>query len=220
MRWYELSTTGHFGYPQPENSYAIETYDPLYCDRCAIGGNQVIPFRMRSEPKAHHSQFLKLNWVFDEIFVRPEVRSEFQSLNVEGCEFESVLHHKTGKSLESIYQLRIHRTLQAALVTDGLQTVTCKPDNEEGPPWHGGGQPRYAPDYPYCGRVKYHWPQSQPLQFYATAFSTAPDIVKSLEWFGSGGSASRAILASERVIAAIKKHGWRGAKWSEIELKS
>lgn len=220
MRWYELFTTGHFGYPQPENTYALETYDHSYCDRCAIGGNQVTPFRMKSEPKARHSQFLKLNWVFDEIFVRPEVRLGFESLTVEGIEFKSVLHHKTGKALETIHQLGIHCTLPAALVTDGLQTVTCKPNNEEGPPRHGGGQPRYAPDYPYCGRVKYHWPQSQPLRFYANAFSMAPDIVKSLEWFGSGGSASRAILASERVIAAIEKNGWRGAKWSEIELES
>ncbi len=220
MRWYELFTTGYFGYPQPEGTYALETYDDSHCDRCAIGGNQVAPFRMRSEPNARHSQFLKLNWGFDEIFVRPEVRLVFESLAFEGFEFESVLHHKSGKALETIHQLRIHSTLPVALVPDGLQTVTCKPNNEEGLPWYGGGQPRYAPDYRYCGRVRYHWPQSQPLRFYANAFSTAPDIVKSLEWFGSGGSASRAILASERVIAVIENNGWCGAKWSEIELRS
>lgn len=218
MLWYQIDATGHFGYPQPENTYALKTYDDEYCDRCAIGGNQRIPFRMKSEPKARHSQFLKLNWVYDELFVRPEVREKFEELEMTGIRFEPVVHHKTDRFLETIQQLRVLCTLPAGLVIDGLQRVTCKPDNEEGPPWYGGGQPRYAPDYPYCGRVKYLLPESQPLRFNRNVFSNAHDIVKSYEWFGSGGAASRAILASERVVSTIRQNGWRGIKWSAVEF--
>jgi hypothetical protein len=218
MRWYHLYATGQFGYPQPEDGYALATYDSTYCDRCGIGGVQRIPFRFRSEPKARHSQFLQLNWVFDEFFVRPEVVDGLTKAGITGVAFGPALRHKTGRTLEMIQQLRVLSVLSAGLDVVGLQPVTCKPDNEEGPPWHGGGQPRYPPDYPYCGRVKYHWPQKQPLRFRPHPFASAADIVKSFEWFGSGGSASRAILISERVVETIEKHRWRGVKWRGVEV--
>lgn len=218
MRWYELYATGHFGYPQPENGYALAIYDASYCDRCGIGGVQRIPFRFRSEPKSRHSQFIQLNWVFDELFVRPEVAAAVTEAGITGVTFGPVLHHKTGRALETIQQMMVSSTLPAALDFDSLQPVTCKPDNEEGPPWHGGGQPRYSPDYPQCGRVKYHRPQGHALRFRRQAFAWAPDIVKSLEWFGSGGSASQAMLASERAVGIIEEHRWRGVKWCKVEF--
>jgi hypothetical protein len=218
MPWYHLYATGHFGFPQPESNYAVATYDSGYCDRCAIGGVQRIPFRFRTEPNARHSQFLQLNWVFDEFFVRPEVATGLREAGITGVKFGPALHHRSGRALETIQQLMISSVLSGALDIVGLQPVTCKPDNEEGPPWYGGGQPRYPPDYPYCGRVKYHWPQGHALRFRDHAFVSAPDIVKSLEWFGSGGSASRAILISERVVETFEKHRWRGVKWDLIEF--
>jgi hypothetical protein len=218
MRWYHLYATGHFGYPQPEDGYALATYDDSYCDRCGIGGLQRIPFRFRSEPKARHSQFLQLNWVFDEFFVRPEVVADLKEAGITGVEFEPVIHHRTGRFLKTVQQLMVLSGLSAALDIVGLQPVTCKPDNEEGPPWYGGGQPRYPPDYPYCGHIKYHWPQTHALRFRRQPFVSAPDIVKSFEWFGSGGSASRAILISERAVGTIEKHRWRGVKWRQVEF--
>lgn len=216
MRWYDLSASGHFGYPQPEDDYQYSTYDSTYCDRCMIRGAQLIPFRFRSEPKARHSQFLQLNWLFDEFFVRVEVIPEIVAAGITGIEFGPALHHRSGRALESIQQMRIQSVLPAGLVTDGLQTVTCKPDNEEGPPSVGIGKLRYPPDYPYCGRVKYHWPK--PLRFLRQVFASAPDVVKSFEWFGSGGAANRAILVSERFVETIEKHRWRGLKWTLVEF--
>jgi hypothetical protein len=216
MRWYKLYATGHFGYPQPEDTYAFQTYDSAYCDRCGSGGAQRNPFRLRSEPKARHSQFLQLNWVFDEFFVRPEVVTGLKEAGTTGVVFVPALHNRTGRVLETIQQLVVLSVLPAALDVVGLRPVTCKPDNEEGSPWYGGGQPRYPPDYPYCGRIKYHWPKT--LRFRPQSFALATDIVKSFEWFGSGGSASRAILVSERVVGTIEKHRWRGVKWDLVEF--
>jgi hypothetical protein len=106
--------------------------------------------------------------------------------------------------------------LPPALDTAGLQAVTCKPDNEEGPPWHAGGRPRYPPDYPYCGRVKYHWPKG--LRFRGGPFLGAPDVVKTGEWFGSGGAAARAVLVSQRAAELVRGNHWRGVTLRVVTL--
>jgi hypothetical protein len=214
--WYVVGATSHFGYPQPEDGYAKATYDVTgYCERCGAGGVQRRPFRFRSEPKASHSQFLQLNWIFDELFVRPEVPDVFERERVTGVGSGPALHHRTGRALEGIQQLIILTILPPGLQTDGLQTVTCKPDNEEARSEFAGPK-RYPPDYPFCGRVKYHW--RQPLFFAPHAFAEAPDIAKSHEWFGSGGDAHRAILVSARVVDLIKAHKWRGLRTEPVAL--
>jgi hypothetical protein len=214
--WHAIGGTSHFGYPQPESGYARETYDLAgYCERCGAGGVQRHPFRFRSEPKASHSQFLQLNWVFDELFVRPEVRDVFLREGVTGVGFGPALHHRTGRALEGIQQLTILTILPPGLQTEGLQTVTCKPDNEEARSELAGPK-RYPHDYPFCGLVKYHW--RQPLVFAPHTFAEAPDIAKSHEWFGSGGAASRAILVSRRVIDLIKARKWRGLRTDPVSV--
>src|SRR5262245_8586913 len=214
MRWYQVNATGHFGYPQPEDSYASVVYE-IHCERYGIHGAQCAPFRFRSEPKARHSQFLQLNWVFDELFVRREVATKFKEAGISGGAFGPAIHHKTHRCLETVQQLIIGFVLSDALETEGLQTVTCKPNNEE-PTWHGGGPLRYPPDYPYCGRVKYHWPKV--LRLRRQPFTAAPDVVRSSEWFGSGGAADRAILVSERVVEVTEKNGWRGLQFRLVEF--
>lgn len=212
--WYVVGSTSHFGYPQPESDYARATYDVAgYCERCGAGGVQRHPFRFRSEPKASHSQFLQLNWVFDEMFVRSEVRDVFERERVTGVGFGPALHHRTGRALEGVQQLIILTILPPGVRTEALHAVTCRPDNEEAL-WEFAGRKRYPPDYPYCGRVKYHWPH--PLVFAGQTFAETPDIAKSHEWFGSGGAAARAILVSRRVIDLIKAHKWRGLRTEPV----
>ena len=216
IRRYHIYCTGHFGYPQPEDTWQQSTYDPAgYCLRCGIGGVQKHPFRFRSA-KASHSQFVQLNWVFDEFFVRPVVREVFDAAGITGITFGPAVRHATGEPLAELEQLVI-KTSVPGLVTAGLRTVTCRPDNEEPsslvlPP----SSMRYTPDTPYCGRVKYHWPT--PLRFRRNALEGALDIVKSGEWLGSGGQASRAVLVSPRIVEILAAERWRGVKWSEVEL--
>ena len=217
IQWYKLGASGHFGYPKPEDTYALSTYDDSYCDRCCIGGVQIKPFRLSSEPKSKRSQFLQLNWVFDEFFVRPEVVSTLKKEEITGVSFGTVVRHSTGEELTTIQQLKIDSVLSVLSNTEDFQTVTCKPDNEEGPPWYGGGEPRYAPDYPYCGRVKYHWP-GEALRLKSETLESAPGIFKSEEWIGSGGSAYQMIIASEKVVNLIKQQQWRGVDCIPLEV--
>jgi len=81
--WLIASSSGHFGYPQPEDSYVSVTYDTSnYCERCGIGSSQKDPFRFRSIPKQKRSSFLQLNWVFDEFFVRPNIKEVLEKKSI------------------------------------------------------------------------------------------------------------------------------------------
>lgn len=218
-RRYVVGATAHFGYPQPEDQgYMEASYDTSdYCDRCGVGALQRAPYRFRAEPKARHSHFLQLNWIFDEFFVRPVVREVLERAGLAGVSFAPAVHHRTGAPLSFLEQLQVHSVLRPALDTTDLQTVTCKLNNEEPPtPLPMQAALRYPPDYPYCGRVKYHWPKV--LSFRAEAFIAAPDVVKSSEWFGSGGSASRAVIVSERFATLVEEHGWRGLSLEQVNL--
>lgn len=180
-----------------------------------MGGVQRRPFRLRSA-KAAHSQFMQLNWVHDEFFVRPVVRETFEAAGITGLAFGPAVRHATGEPLADLEQMMVLGNV-AGLVTAGLQTVTCRPDNEE-PSWpmRDPSAMRYPLETPYCGRVKYHWPTT--LRFRRGAFVGEPDIVKSAEWFGSGGEAAHAVLISARVVEILTAQRWRGVKWSEINL--
>jgi hypothetical protein len=217
--WLSIGITRHAGYPQPEDHFQYQVYDADgYCDRCGIHPTQSAPFRFRSELQGRDS-FRQLNWVFDEFFVTPEVSELFADAGVTGVEYGPCIHHSSGRRLESLSQLVIPNVLPAGLTTTELNRVTCKSNNEEGPVKAYGGRLRYPPDYPYCGRVKYHWPLLGQTTYAAEIFGDAPDIVKSHEWFGSGGSASREILVSQKVCRLIIDHKLRGLSFVPVVLE-
>jgi hypothetical protein len=80
-RWIEVGAW-HHGYPQPEDDfgYLRATYDlSEWCDACGIGLKQKASFQMKGEPRWGRRAILQLNWVFDELFVTPEVWSASSS---------------------------------------------------------------------------------------------------------------------------------------------
>jgi len=219
--WLSICCTSHFGYPQPEDGYDRLTYDPSdYCPTCGIGGVQKVPFRFKSEPKAKRSSFLQMNWVFDEFFIRPEVRELFEENGITGIDYLPCIHHKNNKILDSIEQLRILSVLPPGLIIGGLNTVTCKIDNEESRHLPKTWQPKFPNKIPHCGRVKYHYPKPGPTIYCENAFRNAPDIIKSFEWFGSGGSAWREVIVSQKVASIILKQKFRGISLTPVLLTS
>lgn len=208
--------TGHFGYPQPENSWEASTYDATACPRCGIAPIQRYPFRLRGEPGARKSDFLQLNWVFGVFFVRPHVAADLAAMRITGAVAGPVLHHKSGQPLETLVQLHIESPLPAGAVAVGaLQPVTCRPENEES---HAvlPGPKRYPPETPFCGRRKYHMPPT--LRVRADALAEASELAHTAEWFGSGGIAFRPVVASERIVALAQSRKWRGVRWQALDL--
>ncbi len=216
--WLQIEALGHFGYPQPEDDYHDATYDLSdFCRICAIGGVQNAPFRLRAEPRATRRQFMQLHWVFDEFFVQDEAREGLSASDLTGFRLRPAVLHGSDRAVDRVEQMEVLGVLPPALDPAGLQTVTCRPQNEE---WHPGlrlGDAELGGD-PYCGRVKYHAMHRGPLRFDRQAFAGAPDVVKSYEWFGSGESAFRQVIASQRFRRVVTEAKWRGLGFEPIEL--
>ncbi|MFK7771008.1 MAG: hypothetical protein AB8F94_02670 [Saprospiraceae bacterium] len=130
-KWFHIST-GQFGYPQPEDGYEEITYSKNKgCKTCGIGKEEVSQFRFRKEPRAKHSQFFGLNWVFDQIFIQEIVKKEFEKSGVTGVHYSKPIFHKSEKELASIYQLNINTILPKSLIGDNLSTEICELPKDE-----------------------------------------------------------------------------------------
>ena len=205
-----IAEVGEFQYPQPEDSYIKTTYNTQdYCGRCGQGAKQDKPFRLKKDFVQRQAKFLGLHWVFDEIFVRPEVRRIFDAHGILGVKYRDVIHHKTSQPISNVLQLDIPILEEKGLVTENLFSVTCKPQNEESY-IKGLGRIKERPGLPYCGRVKYHYPLTEPFMFKASALTGLPDFVKSNEYYGSGLGAYHFILVHNRVVLLVKEKGLQG----------
>lgn len=212
---------GEYQYPQPENTYLEATFDLSdYCPHCGMGARQNNPFRLRSD-FCQKSAFLGLHWEHDALFIRPEVRAGVESW-VSDISFQRPIQHRTGRPIDSVDQLVIPLMSGPGLVTDDLQTVTCVQHNEEGYVQRTEGKAfgisGDLASYPFCGRVKYHYPTTTQVTFSRASLAAAPDIVTSLEYFGSGAAAHRLILVSRRLVDVIQQNRWRGLRLTPIRL--
>jgi len=216
--WYYIST-GQFGYPQPEDFYEMITYNPnVGCPTCEIGKTQINPFRFRSEPKAKHSQFLGLNWIFDQIFVREQVKHVFEMEKISGIRFSRPVINKTGEDMSTIFQMHVDTILPCGLLGENLGIETCRQPTDPKQIKHLKAIRSKLIEGPFCGQIKYNFPQGEKMNFKKCTFIGQSDIIRTNEWFGSGGSANRPILINQRVKELIDLHKWRGAFLEQIEL--
>jgi len=219
--WYHI-TTGQFGFPQPENDfgYLDKTYDrSTACLTCNSGLIQKDEFRFRSEPKAKRSQFLGLNWVFDQIFVRQAVKDIFEQEGITGLVFSQPVINKTGLPITGLYQLRVDSLLTNGLLTDNLKQEVCElPSDKSILKFLKANSSKLA-EGPFCGQTKYNFPQGNNcIKLKADALDNKTDFFRLNYYFGSGGSANRPIIISDRVQQIIEREKWRGAFLQQIEL--
>lgn len=215
--WFRIGALGHHGYPQPQDDWDQVVYSPDGgCMRCGIHGDQVAPFRLRSEPKAHNSDFVQLNGVFGELFVRQKARLALEDAGITGISWLAPVIHKSGAPSVDVRQMVIDRVLSPGLRTDALTSETCDPSHWQLPP--GPLYPPRLQTLPFCGRIKYHRMQRGPLQFDAAVLSGAPDLVRTSEWFGSGGEADRTIVCSKRFRDVVLDNKFRGLDFEPVSL--
>ena len=55
-------------------------------------------------------------------------------------------------------------------------------------------------------------------KFYRNSLSGMPDFIKTSQWFGSGHSALRVILASSAFVDLYIKNKWKGLRLEPVEL--
>lgn len=215
------AAAGEYQYPQPEDTYIEATYDiSAYCAHCGMGARQNNPFRLRAD-FTQKSAFLGLHWEHDVLFVRPAVRAGIEPW-LSGIEFLRPVVHQTERPIETVYQLLIPPLDGPGLDTEGLQSVTCVQNNEEAYVQRESGKPfgisGDLTDYAFCGRVKYQYPRTTEITFSRASLSGVPEIVRSVEYFGSGAAAHHLILVSRRVADAIQQNGWRGLKLTPVRV--
>jgi hypothetical protein len=189
-RWVTLGAW-HHGYPQPREldfGYLEATYDLSdYCSECGVGKKQKAPFQMKGEPKWGRKGILQLNWVFDEVFVTPEVWAGAFKPNGIGC--RPVLNTK-GVQLKTVVQLTTDE--RVSIDVAGLPFEACSK----------------------CRRVKY-LPHTRGF-FPPLLAEPAGALVKANEYFGSGASAHQGVLVSQAVVRTLNTAGVRGASFKPL----
>lgn len=179
-QWFSLST-GQFGYPQPEDDfgYLNQTYDMTNaCPTCHIGLKQVDEFRFKSEPKAKHSYFIGLNWVFDQIFVRPPVEEIFTNEGVTGISFSSPVINKTGKPMEAIKQLRVDTVITGTLPVDRYEFEICEYPKEKSTIKFLSAMKSPLLTGPFCGQKKYHYLPYRKFILKNDSLNNIPDFLE------------------------------------------
>jgi hypothetical protein len=184
----------HYGYPQPDADfgYLRHTYNlDNYCSACGTGYVLADSFLMRREPKWGAKHILQLNWVFDEFFTTPSVwRSAFAPFGI-GC--LPVRSSANGADLQTVVQLDLHNVSQVSLRMDPAATFE---------------------DCAVCRRRKYE-PHVRGY-FPPLVDPAAAPVMKSVEYFGSGGSASNAIVISQALYQAIRRNKLRGVRFVPV----
>lgn len=187
-QWLNVKTDWHWGYPQPDEGsfgYRHVTYDDsAACPKCWVGLRQIAPFQLIAEPKWGRRNVLQLNWVFDELFVTPEVwESVFRDFGVAA----RVVHDRKGAELSTVVQLVVDEVVD--LDMDRFDFHLCE----------------------HCGVRKYSAVtrgfHPRPL------YKPDAEVCRSSEWFGSGARSYRALLVSQGLFAAIENAKAKGTRF-------
>ncbi|HEY6726435.1 MAG TPA: hypothetical protein VI197_20505 [Polyangiaceae bacterium] len=184
--WLELGAW-HHGYPQPNEGvfgYRQATYDLTdWCEQCSVGMTQRASFQMKGEPTWGRNSMLQLVWVYDEIFVKPELWTSVFKPHGIGCR---VVMNTKGAELKTVVQVLIEE--EVGIVTDGLPFEECM----------------------RCRRAKY-LPITRGA-FPSLTSGPSQAIVKTKEYFGSGGQANKRVLVSRDLARALAAGNVRGAE--------
>lgn len=176
--WCEVAPQWHHGYPGPDwkgNGYLAATYDTAsWCPECGIGLKQKSSFVMTGEPNWRKNRVLQLNWIFDEYFVHPDVwLSAFEPL---GIPYRDV-HDHHGQVLSTVRQIVVEES--ASVDTTTLTATSCSA----------------------CARPKYSHVVRGGLPL--VRIIPGQHCASTRELFGSGASASRAILFSKELVLRL-----------------
>ena len=184
-RWVALRSDWLWSYPQPEDviGYLKRTYDLKdYCDICGVGAVQNDGFRITGEPKWGKKGILQLNWVFSELFVKPEVWLAI--FKPQGIGFRPVFDVK-GRQMKTVVQLEVDSV--AELNSADSKYETCAK----------------------CGVVKYSPTIRGFMPPFKGEPAAA--VVKTKQIFGGGRRAFRRIVISQSLARELLESEVRGA---------
>ncbi len=194
--WVRLIPIFEQGYPQPYTTWVTNPIN--YKGHCPACGafQQAASFRLKKEPHLGRQDFMSLFWTYA-LFCTPHVFDELEAHGIRGYEKWDAIIHKTALPSQKVSQLYVPTVANPGLVrAEDLKREICSA----------------------CGFTKYY-PHMRGVMYLArTALVSDVDILQTYEWFGSGHSAYREFLVSNRFAKLILEKGWRGIKLKVVEL--
>lgn len=194
--WIRLIPIFEQGYPQPYTTWVTNPIN--YKDHCPACGTfqQATSFRLKKEPHLGKQDFMSLFWTYA-LFCTPHVFDELEAHGIQGYEKGDAIIHKTALPSQKVSQLYVPTVANPGLVrAEDLKHEICSA----------------------CGFTKYY-PHMRGVMYLArTAVVSDVDILQTYEWFGSGHSAYRELLVSNRFAKLILEKGWRGIRLKVVEL--
>jgi hypothetical protein len=194
--WVRLVPIFEQGYPQPYTTWVTNPIN--YKDHCPACGTfqQAASFRLKKELNLGRKDFVSLYWTYA-LFCAPYVFDELEAHGIRGYEKWDAIIHKTDVPSQKVSQLYVPTIANPGLVkAEGLRREKCSA----------------------CGLTKYY-PHMKGVMYLAReALVPDTDIIQTHEWFGSGRSAYREVLISNRFAKLILEKGWQGIRLKVVEL--
>ena len=193
--WVRLISMFEQGYPQPKGNWPF-TQNSLenVCPKCGIY-EQKNPLRLYKEPNLGRKSFMSLIGV-GELFATSLVFSTLDKEDITGFEKWNAIIHKTKKPSEIVHQLYIPGIAEPGIVgTEKMRQVSC----------------------PVCGTIKYFPHEKGIMRINRKALKQNIDFFRTYEWFGSGVTAFREVIVSNKVANLILDHGWVGIRMKVVE---
>jgi len=194
--WVRLIPVFERGYPQPEDVWSTNPIN--YKENCPQCGTfrQKSSFRLKKEPNLGKKDFMSLYWTYA-LFCTPRVLNELEAQGIRGYEVWDAIIHKTDSPSEKVSQLFIPNIASPGLVgVEDLERETCS----------------------LCHVTKYYPHMRGVMYLKRDALVPNVDIMQTHEWFGSGHSAYREILVSNKFATLITDTGWQGVALKVVEL--
>lgn len=185
---------------RPEGYGWHQPYYANQCSKCGAGWRQVIPFRIKREPKLGKNQFSSFGSGF-ELFCRMLVFDWFACNGINGFETQPIILDRENRLAESLKQLIVTTIADPAIAEELVE------------------HERYGQtDCLECGRTWHaHYVRGMlPLRRSALKLNT--DFQLTNEWFGNGRTARREILVSQRVVRLIFENKWKGVELVPIQV--
>lgn len=194
--WVRLVPVFQQGYPQPEETWVKNPINyEEHCPECGTF-RQRASFRLKKEPVLGKNSFMSLYWTYA-LFCTTEVFSDFEATEIRGYEVWDAIIHKSNMPSEKVSQLFIPTIADPGLVwADDLKADTC----------------------PSCNVTKYRPHMRGAMYIERDALLPDIDIMQSYEWFGSGHTAYREILVSNRIARLVLGRGWKGVAFKVVKL--
>jgi hypothetical protein len=194
--WARLVPTFEQDYPQPEATWVRNPINyEQHCPECGTF-LQTASFRLKKEPALGKNAFVSLYWTYA-LFCAVQLLTELEAHEIRGYEIWDAIIHRINAPSERVSQLFIPHVTQPGLVrVEELRREMC----------------------PLCHVTKYYPYMRGVMYLKHDALVPEVDIMQTYEWFGSGHSAYREVLVSNRFARLVIDQGWKGVALKPIEL--